>query len=333
MSQTCLICGSPAKRGERGDEVRESIICKFCGVYRPGDFILGILSATHQEGEYNLSKLKSALFYYLRVVKKNHLNTRFQPYIIILNEIERFSRETYIRIDDVYKIYPDNFNKKIDMVMELLYSQINDIGESLYVPKNDQPFQWIDMLFMPSDNNMRARNKLDTLRLLEEIGYIVKTNEVATAYTFSFTSKGWEKIDSLQRGSGNTAFIAMSFNFSNPIIKLAEECIRKAISEAGYVPQIISEKEHNNFIMDEILYEIKQAAFVVADLTEQKTGVYYEAGYAKALGKEVILTCHGSDFGNRHFDIAQVNTIKWDKEEDFVNDLKRRIQITVGYNK
>lgn len=75
-------------------------------------------------------------------------------------------------------------------------------------------------------------------------------------------------------------FIAMSFD---PSISNIEEAFKRAITVAGYKPQIIKDKEHNNYIMPEIFYEIKNSRFVVVDVTKPNYGAYYEAGYAQAL--------------------------------------------------
>jgi len=121
----------------------------------------------------------------------------------------------------------------------------------------------------------------------------------------------------------NSAFIAMWFDNS---MTIAREKISKAIKDCGFNPMLIDQKEHNNQIVPEIFQEIKECSFVIADLTGQRGGVYYEAGYAEALGKMVILTCKESQ--KTHFDVAQKNTIFWDTEEDLYKRLLARIKAT-----
>ena len=119
----------------------------------------------------------------------------------------------------------------------------------------------------------------------------------------------------------NSVFIAMWFN--NEMFE-ARVKIEKAIKECGYNPIIIDQKEYNNQIVPEIFHEIKECSFVVADLTGQRNGVYYEAGYAEAIGKPVILTCRKSN-KKPHFDVAQKNTIFWDDTNDLYSRLLARI--------
>ena len=113
-------------------------------------------------------------------------------------------------------------------------------------------------------------------------------------------------------------------------MKPVEDAIRAAIIKCGFVPMIIKDKEYNRQIVPEILYEIRQAKFVIAEFTNHNNGAYYEAGYAYALGKEVIHLCNDDSFDkDAHFDIKQVNTIRWNKIEDLEQKLIKRIKATI----
>ena len=121
-------------------------------------------------------------------------------------------------------------------------------------------------------------------------------------------------------------FIAMWFDES---MKNARQAITEAIENLGFGVSIIDMKEHNNQIVPEILHEIKNCKFVIADFTGNRGGVYYEAGYALALGKEVIHTCKSENFKDLHFDILQKNTISWSDEKELKNRLIKIIEATI----
>ena len=125
------------------------------------------------------------------------------------------------------------------------------------------------------------------------------------------------------------AFVAMWFDDS---MKKARGQIRAAIKECGYEPMIINMKEYNNQIAPEIFKEIDDSEFVVADLTGQRNGVYYEAGYAMGKNKELILCCNKEEEEDIHFDVKQINTILWKNEQDLKERLKKRIKATIGEN-
>ena len=155
------------------------------------------------------------------------------------------------------------------------------------------------------------------------------------------TLEGWEEYEHLQQlpSDSNQVFLAMKFPKKDSTddidIQLLEAC------ENGFIPGIkdtghdylkIDEKQHNRKICEEILYEIKQSKFLVADVTGQRGGVYFEAGYALALEKEVVWTCHESE-KNIHFDTRQYNRITWKNAEDLRKQLKNRIFGSVGRGK
>lgn len=122
-------------------------------------------------------------------------------------------------------------------------------------------------------------------------------------------------------------FVAMWFDTS---MNLAREKIEQALTDCNYEPMLIDVKEHNGQIVPEIFREIEESEFVVADLTGHRGGVYYEAGYAMAKDKPVILCCEKGT--ETHFDVAQVNTIYWENEKDLYDRLVKRIKATVGEN-
>ncbi|MFC1886373.1 hypothetical protein ACFLZM_04890, partial [Thermodesulfobacteriota bacterium] len=76
------------------------------------------------------------------------------------------------------------------------------------------------------------------------------------------------------------------------------------------------EHQFNGKIDDEIIAQIRRSRFIVADFTGHRGGVYYEAGFAKGLGLEVIWTCNKNDIDKLHFDIRQYNCIDWDWDAD-----------------
>lgn len=125
----------------------------------------------------------------------------------------------------------------------------------------------------------------------------------------------------------------MSFNESTKDIRAR---FRKAIIECGYNPIFIDEKEHNNQIVPEILYEIQKSKFVVVDVSEPNYGAYYEAGYALGLNKQVIICCdknilQGEAAKSRpHFDIAQKSMVVWKDHDDLEKRLINRIKSTIN---
>lgn len=146
------------------------------------------------------------------------------------------------------------------------------------------------------------------------------------------TLQGIEYIKNIQKTiKKDQCFVAMWFNTETD--DLWENAIKPGCVDAGYNPVKINIHQHNNNIVDEILAGIRKSRFLIADFTGQNCGVYYEAGFAKGLGRQVIQLCRKDYFDSddkehrMHFDNAQVNTLIWEKEKEEVQRDKIRFRI------
>jgi hypothetical protein len=143
------------------------------------------------------------------------------------------------------------------------------------------------------------------------------------------TPKGWAYFDELNRGKGdasNPAFVAMWFGGDDErdrMDKLYADAIEPAVKAAGYKVIRADSDEHNDEIMGKVMEYIRKAPFVVADLTNRNNGVYYEAGFAKGCGKEVILCCPKND--KQHFDVSGLYQVRYADVEDLEKKLENRI--------
>lgn len=145
---------------------------------------------------------------------------------------------------------------------------------------------------------------------------------------YVLTVKGRKHFESkVVNNTSEKVFIAMWFNAD--LNDSYNNGIKKILIKLGFSPLRIDEKEHNNKIDDEILKEIENSFFVIADLTGQRGGVYLEAGYALGKGKKVIWSVKDGDLKNIHFDIRQYNFIVWKDVNDLANKLEKRIKETI----
>jgi hypothetical protein len=142
--------------------------------------------------------------------------------------------------------------------------------------------------------------------------------------------KGWQEIEPAGIGAGipNRCFVAMSF--SDELDGAYQLGIKPAIEQdCGYIAVRMKELHHNQDICDRLLSEIRRAQFVVADFTLHRNGVYYEAGFARALGREVINCCRDTDFAKLHFDTNHLSHLQWSTAGDLREKLADRIRATI----
>lgn len=117
-------------------------------------------------------------------------------------------------------------------------------------------------------------------------------------------------------------FVSMCMNKKKyDFIEDVRSGLQKGIEDSGNVPYFIDKDVYNENMIVHLFKQIEQCRFLVADFTTQNTGVYYEAGYARALGKTTIFTCRADDFENVHFDIQQIHFIIWKDPDDLAKRL------------
>jgi nucleoside 2-deoxyribosyltransferase len=144
------------------------------------------------------------------------------------------------------------------------------------------------------------------------------------------SAKGWEYLHPPSAGGiRGVCFVAMSFDHS--LNEVYEDGIRKALEiDCGYTALRVDRVHHNDVITDRIVAGIREAQFVVADFTLHRPAVYYEAGFAKGLGREVVRTCRDTDFDKLCFDTRQFMHIKWTEAADLRSALSAHIKGTLG---
>lgn len=167
------------------------------------------------------------------------------------------------------------------------------------------------------------------LRALEE-EEMIKANPLSPVeFAPRITARGWVRITGLARNQSESeqAFIAMSF--APELVEVWREGIEPAVTSCRFKPQRVDQEEHNDKICDRIIIEIRKSKFLVADVTGQRQGVYFEAGFAMGMGIPVIWTCRKDNLENCHFDTRQYNYVVWETPEELKAKLQARIQATI----
>jgi hypothetical protein len=224
------------------------------------------------------------------------------------------------------KNIPSGPLEKIDIMLEYFYRESAHFDMIVLFDSNSQ----YPICFAKNPDEMqgliRAAYELKYIAEppnLEKIDYEIGMQHILTL-------KGWERVNELRRTKtfSNQCFVAMYFDKE-----------MKSVWEDGILPAIIDEsvkldpmkidlKEHNNNIPIEILAEIKKSKILIADFTHNRGGVYFEAGFARGLGIEVIQLCR-EDFKKKlHFDINQINTIFYSTPADLKEKLTKRLEAT-----
>jgi hypothetical protein len=316
----CNICIGDAKSIPSQDISGTFYSCEKCGKYiitedakRFIDNEVLINDENYERKFYNCLN-----FYFLH---KKNLN---KTYVIDL-KAQNSEKYIFLTIAEIMNLNPKSMLEKVNMTLLNLSKEMDNIGKTYDFSSSQLLRICLAISLEEIEIILNAMSN--------ELSYIQVSGRVTSYVRIKITYEGWIKIDELKTNIKKTkkGFIAMWFD---PSMKSIRKAIKDVFIETGYQISIIDEKEHNNQIVQEILYEIETSDFIVADLTGNRGGVYYEAGYALGLGKEVILIVDNKwlEENNEvpHFDVAQKNQIRYISIDDLSVRLYNRITSTVG---
>ena len=315
----CFFCGSeceiyPAPLMHNVRDYR----CKYCGPYLiDHGFIWRIPGINEIENKFKIACI---------------LNERRLKKLVGIALGDKTDQENkvygypLVSVDDILNEFPKKASDFLNRTLLNLSRLTERPFESIHL---DMSIEGNHLLFFTP-----GRKGCDAfLRELAEQKYI-RFNKVPAGIQqdlFFRTVKFWEIVENLQKEEiGNKrAFVAMWFDGS--MDDYYKDGIKKAIEEAGYVPVRIDLQDFNEKICDEIIAEIKRTKFMIADFSGMRSGVFFEAGFAKGLGREVIFTVREDNINRlkEHFDTRQYNHIVYDSPEDLRKKVYNRICATI----
>ncbi len=249
------------------------------------------------------------------------------------NEIERIEKQERLGID-----------QRMERLLRCFETIPSQVLRGLSYNRRGSTGGYLD----PHERDIiEAATECSTGAEQEELDWLTSTAdkrgwlEIHNSYR-RLTPAGVKRLEELGTKAVNSeqAFVAMWFDES--VDEAYEKGVEPAIIDSGYRPLRIDKKEHNNKIDEEIILEIGRSQFVVCDFTCElvehkgkltalpRGGVYYEAGFAKGLGIEVIWMCRADHIKHVHFDTRQFNHIAWQTPEDLKTKLRKRIDEAIG---
>jgi hypothetical protein len=303
----CVLCGRECESETLPEFV--AVAQNSCGVC--GDYLIALNSFTIDDAiERKVLPEKWVLSGISRQLKEKN-----EKPLNLTNFTEAMNIALQFRI-------PQNPLDKIDMLIEYFYNESGHFNKHILFDADS----CYPLCFAINPDEMKglldAATNLGYISVpsnLEEIDRRIGMHRVLTL-------KGWERIVELRKKkpSGNQCFVAMWFedNFFNDTFPSVEQAIR----ESGYKAECVKVKIHNNKICDEIIAGIRRSSLVIADMTNERFAVSFEAGFAMGLNIPVILTCREDVKIEENFDIRQYPHIIWKDKEQLKNKLAEKIQ-------
>lgn len=233
---------------------------------------------------------------------------------------------------DVEKLIEDS--PSLPSPAQQAVNAIRFIGEQ--IQQNFQPLGSLPASFQAFVGAPTRQYALKLVRELSDRGLLsfVDSSTLSNRYDVSqvdLTLGGWERFEGEKRGefASNVGFIALKFG-DTVLDPFVTDIIKPGIAEIGY--ELIDLRDVSRAgVIDNILRaQIRDAAFVIVDLTHDNSGAYWEAGYAEGLGKPVIYICERQKFDERktHFDTNHCTTVLWslDDGRGFIKELNATVR-------
>lgn len=344
-NDNCFICGGKLNsqiESDNSTKPRKPILwfsCKICGVYPSTSLFLSNLAILMEkewgDPECNLKLCLEKFFEEnVSLIKKDK---------DVCEAILRYyMRKTNNRVVDINKENALVLNK--DGIIEILEKEeLPPLSEQV-----DNLITYIAQKVNPG-NNINFDTGEDYSRIgsinpkgakfikdyLIQYGYIKEFHNIPNRgienSDLQLTFEGWNKYFDLKRGAVNSkkAFMAMAFRDDlTPFCKKLHD----AVNETGFRLERVDESRTVNekgqqidVIDNKIMVDILTSRFVIADLSYANPGVYWEAGYAQGLGKNVIYTCRKDHFEAKedeenykykpHFDVNHRIIIPWEEDK------------------
>lgn len=296
LENNCIVCNNTLIHKALANS-EESLVTHY-SCPRCGDYIVPY-KIEHKIKELDRNK-KSTLSH---IINKN-LDS-YEPYKV-----------TTITLDSLEKITP--FTQADNLILYLGKHQQTGIGTKINLDQDNKLYSELGILiYQPVVNFKYIVDELikqDLINLCEEAQH--------NALRLKLTFKGWQKYEEKQHSINNSrkGFMAMKFQeegLNPPYEELDKvyKTFKACVSKIGFdLSNPLLENPKSGSIDARIEREVRDARFVVAELSHNNQGAYWEAGLAHGLGKPVFYTC--KEGIKTHFDVSHHNTIFWKVGEE-----------------
>lgn len=212
---------------------------------------------------------------------------------------------------------------KLYQLLEYLHSQTDYDGDFVDIDllTTHQKNVWRKMFF-----NSVAELQF-YLEALKEKNWILLFFDGGPYVRVQLTLTGITEVSTyVESKTSNICFVAMSFDPA--LTEIYNNAIQPAIIETGFVPFILHSAhiETGSTINDAMIAAIKKAKFTIADFTQHKDGVYFEAGFALGRGQKVIYSCKEGEINEAHFDTRNYQHILWKDAAELKRKLIDKIE-------
>ena len=224
------------------------------------------------------------------------------------------------QLDQIVASFPKlSLEGKLHLLITVIAGRTKPSESTILTLENDFVLAW-------AESASELRFLLDALndQGLIEVEYAFENA------TCGLTLAGWEHFEAWNPSNRNYAQVFVAMSFDPELDSAWHDGIEPAVRSEGYEPYRVDKDQHLGRIDAKIHTEIDRSKFVIADVTLQKPGVYFEAGYALGQQIPVVWCVRNDEVEKLHFDTRQYNHVIWDNPADLFAKLSKRISDAIG---
>lgn len=316
MTTVCPVCRDVTVREEKSDGLRRFFDCESCGYFGISSTLL---ASTLTLDERRLTPVQyAALSHRVRIA-------------VDVGDDDALVLTTYNVDEMLPNLHLPSPSDQAVNILKLFGDQIQASGE----PARNPGKSFVSTIGAPN----RA-GALRIVRQLADDGLLIIANRSYQSTAdepdgIDLSLKGWTEWEAERRGKiiGSHGFIALQFG-DEELDSFLKNVIKPAVDQLGYRLEDMRDAARAGVIDNVMRARIRDAAFVLVDLTHANLGAYWEAGYAEGLGKTVLYLCKRDvfDSNSTHFDTNHCTTVMWDTStpEAFTDDLLATLRRSLG---
>ena len=304
----CCVCQNAEACKRKRDNGDESWFgCDICGHYSLNITVLKSQGRAYAVNNWKLTPLQRAvLSHRIRTQSADSPTAESKPFRITANVLEAIRSSAKL---------PNPAVQAANLI-RFVGDHVSRSGEPVTsMPMNEMDYHHAIIGALDSGAIMRLTKELIERKLLTD-EYFRDSSFVNVTLSLD----GWERYEAEKRGGfdGNYGFIAMQFDDAD-LNDFVAKVIKPEVKNATGCDLVTLHDVATAGVIDNIMrVKIRDAKFVIADLTHDNRGAYWEAGYAEGLGKPVIYICETTKFDEKktHFDTNHCTTVPWSREDD-----------------
>ena len=283
------------------------------------------------DSEFNPSSISSKLYNdnkltLLGIAVVDELNPIFELIDKIMMTVKRKLLDSYentqisvLELAEELEVSQEDISKAFHYLenLDFLFSYTND-SENKLLTAIETRSQSIFERFLKFDG---IRNLLNA-----QVESLVKEQEQNIVFSNIFNE--YSVPATYQQYIPDVAFIMMSINKDNPEGEDVMNAIKDVFYKFGITAFRADEIEHSDEITEIILKSIRESEYLIADITDARPNVYYEIGYAHAIGRKPIL--YRKSGTSIHFDLANYNVPSFENVTKLKELLTKRLEAITG---